>query len=326
MLIRRMDMHEEDVLRLTMRVGCSVLQWGIGIDKNTRSTWDGQVWNVSLARALDDVSKLGFEGFDCSENDLLPYFSNPSGFRRIIRERRLKFASAWVTLLPKKLNPLEGASVNRDLAMSDPRQFLPLSITEFTEDDVRNDFKEKMRYARKMSELGSNVIILGGPFFDRRSLRDKHYQILGSYLNELADKIEKFGMRVALHNHLSTLYQDSNDLEKLYQYADNKLVGLCLDTAHLAAAGEDPVKFTKRYSSYVVHTHLKDLTASGKFVELGEGEVDLQGVLVALKAAEYRGWVISELDIPSKSAFESAVTNKNFFDNAMRILSSTAAK
>jgi sugar phosphate isomerase/epimerase len=271
-----------------------------------------------LARALDDVSKLGFEGFDCSESDLIPYFSDPAGFRRMLRERKLKFASAWVTLLPRKLKRTDRPAISPLLAMSDPRQFLPVSITEFTEDDTRRDFKEKMKYARKMHEFGSAEIIFGGPFFDRRGMRDAYYRILGNYLNELGDKLMKeFGMKIAFHHHLSTIVQDSKDLEKLYQHADKKLVGLCLDSAHLAAAGEDPVKFTKKYAPRVVHVHLKDLTASGRFVELGKGDLDLLGVLAALDAAGYQGWVISELDVPSKTAFESAVTNKKFFDEAM---------
>src|SRR5690242_6382859 len=122
--------RRRDFWNLTMKVGCSVLQWGMGINKRTRYTWDGRVWKVSLARALDDVSKLGFEGFDCSEGDLNPYFSDPAGFRRMVRQRKLKFASAWVTLLPRKLKRSDRPAINPDLAMSDPRQFLPVSITE----------------------------------------------------------------------------------------------------------------------------------------------------------------------------------------------------
>jgi sugar phosphate isomerase/epimerase len=303
-----------------MKIACSVLQWGIGIDKNTRQTWDGRVWKVSLAKALDDIAKLRFEGFDCSESDLHPYFSNPGSFRRMIRERKLEFGSAWITLLPKRSSALEGASVNPNLAMSDPKQFLPLSITEFTENDVKNDIKTKIQYAKKMSQFGTNIMLVGGPFFDRRYLKEKYYQILGGYLNDLADKVAKFKMRIALHHHLSTLVQDSIDFEKLYQYADRKLVGICIDTAHLAAAGEDPVKFTERYASNMVHAHFKDLTADGKFVELGKGDLHLRDVLGALSRAGYQGWAVSELDIPSKSAFDSAVTNKKFFDDALHSL------
>jgi len=302
-----------------VRIGCHVLQWGMGIDKNTRYTWDGRVWNVSLEQALDDIASLRFEGFDCESSDLALYASKPAAFLKMITSRHLKYGSTWHTLIPKELGPSARNTVNPDLPMSDPGQFLPLSISDFSDADVAKDLKEKLGRARLMHELGAGEIILGGPFFDRRHRQERHYRTLGTYLSDLSERLmEEFGVKTALHHHLGTLVQDSEDLERLYQYADKKTVGLCLDSAHAAAAGDDPVEFTKKYASRVVHVHLKDLASDGRFVELGEGEVDLRGVLAALKNSGYGGWVVAELDIPGRSPLESARVSKKFLDGAVR--------
>jgi sugar phosphate isomerase/epimerase len=305
-----------------VKIGCHVLQWGMGIDKKTRYTWDGRVWNIGLEQALDDIASLGFEGFDCESSDLALYATRPAAFLRMIAKKNLKYASTWYTLFPKELPPSARNTINPNISMSDPGQYLPLSINDFSDADVAKDLREKREHARLMHKLGASEITLGGPFFDRRHMQERHFRILGTYLNDLSEKLVKeFGMKTGLHHHLGTLVQDSADLERLYKYADKKIVGLCLDSAHAAAAGEDPVKFAKKYASRVVHAHLKDLASNGRFVELGEGELDLGGVLAALKDAGYEEWVMAELDIPTRSPLESARINKKFLDRAMRQLS-----
>ena len=184
--------------------------------------------------------------------------------------------------------------------MSDPSQFLPLAISRITEKDLKADFPEKLMYARKMSEFGSKVITFGGPFMARRGHQRRVLQDDGG-VPELplgGDEEVRHESRV-LHNHLSTLIQDEGDIEKLYDYADKKLVGLCMDTAHLTATGFDPVRFVDKYSSRILHVHLKDLFR-GKFVELGTGKIDLRAAVESLREHGYDRWVVAELDIPEK--------------------------
>jgi sugar phosphate isomerase/epimerase len=299
-----------------MKIGCHVLQWGMAINETTRYTWDGKVHDVSLPMALDDVAALRFEGFDCSDSDLIPYFPDPRRFVKIREDRGLEFGSAWVTLLPKKLAKGERGTVNPKLPMSDPSQFLPLAIPRITEKDLEKDFPEKLRFARKMSEFGSKVITFGGPFMARQDIRDEYYRMVGEFLNSLAEEMKEFGIRPALHHHLSTLVQDEGDIDKLYDYADKNLVGLCMDTAHLTAAGFDPVRFVDKYSSRIFHVHLKDLFR-GRFVELGTGKIDLRAAVDALREHGYDGWVVAELDIPRKTAYESAQINRRYMASVL---------
>jgi inosose dehydratase len=100
-------------------------------------------------------------------------------------------------------------------------------------------------------------------------------------------------------------------VERLLESCD---VGLCLDTGHLYLAGTDPVDIAKLASNRIHHVHLKDVDESfaekvrsgeakfrrsvidGMFTPLGEGDVDIAGVIRTLESAGYRGWYVLEQD------------------------------
>jgi inosose dehydratase len=201
--------------------------------------------------------------------------------------------------------------------MSDPNQFRPLSISEITEDSVRADLATKKALVSKLSAVGAQVLVTGGPFILRETIKEEYYRVTGSYLNEVGEETRAHGMRLAHHPHLGTLFQGSEDVERLLDYTDEKVVGACLDTAHLPAAGVDPVSFVREHSKRIKHAHIKDVR-DGKFVELGEGTVDLDSVFKELKNQGYDSWLVAELDIPSKTAYESSATNKRQLDRLIK--------
>jgi sugar phosphate isomerase/epimerase len=297
-----------------MKIGCHVLEWGIANNKETRHTWDGKIWNTSLQQVFSEMSSLHYDGFDCSDADVVPYFANPSEFLHMKAENKLEYASSWVTLLPRAAKTFTADDkINPDLPMSDPRQFMPLAIDEITPESIRNDFIDKIEFANNFRGLEGQIITLGGPFMLREAIRPSYYRMVGEYMNDLAEEFRKLGVKTVFHPHLTTLAQNAEDIDRLYEYADKKLIGLLLDTAHLLAVGEDPAKIVRRYSTRISHTHMKDL-GKGKFLELGDGEVNFQEVMQALVDVGYDGWLIAELDIPWKTAYGSAKANKAYMD------------
>lgn len=137
------------------------------------------------------------------------------------------------------------------------------------------------------------------------------------------------GVDLALHVDFLSPLRTLDDLGALLDRTD---AGLALDTAELAIAGIDPVAVAERYGSRVAHVHLKDardvagdevwtpnaephvLLGGGPrgierwFWELGEGTVDLAGVVGALRGHGYDGWWIVESD-QSPAPPESALLN-----------------
>lgn len=119
------------------------------------------------------------------------------------------------------------------------------------------------------------------------------------------------GLEQVLHSHVQTLIETKDDINRVLDSCD---VHFCLDTGHMAIGGQDPVAFAKEAFDRVGHVHLKDVklemvppvlrrevslmsaTQAGLFTPLGQGDVDIIGVVQALEAAGYRGWYVIEQD------------------------------
>jgi inosose dehydratase len=119
------------------------------------------------------------------------------------------------------------------------------------------------------------------------------------------------GLEQVLHSHVQTLVETKDDVNRVLDSCD---VHWCLDTGHLAIGGVDPVAFAKEAMERVGHVHLKDVrldmvapvlarettlmaaTQAGLFTPLGQGDVDIAGVVQALEGAGYQGWYVIEQD------------------------------
>ena len=128
----------------------------------------------------------------------------------------------------------------------------------------------------------------------------------------IVDEIcEEHGLEQVVHSHVRTMIEKDEDVQKVLDSCD---VHFCLDTGHLAIGGTDPVEFAKKAFDRVGHVHLKDVDLSkvdplmsreqsimeavqgGLFTPLGQGDVDIAGVVQALESRGYQGWYIIEQD------------------------------
>lgn len=89
----------------------------------------------------------------------------------------------------------------------------------------------------------------------------------------------------------------------------------CPDTGHLALCGSDPVQTIRDLGPLCRYIHLKDIRpdrvgkkdgAGEKFCELGTGALDLAGVIRALEAIDYEGWIMVERDSREPDYIKSA--------------------
>ncbi len=119
------------------------------------------------------------------------------------------------------------------------------------------------------------------------------------------------GLEQVLHSHVLTMVETDSDVQKVL---DTCNVHWCLDTGHLAIGGTDPVAFAQAVFDRVGHVHLKDVDLSkvapvmnreisimegvqgGLFTELGQGDVDISGVIEVLESRGYQGWYVIEQD------------------------------
>ena len=135
---------------------------------------------------------------------------------------------------------------------------------------------------------------------------------------QVADVARVAGLRPVFHPHAGTYVEFRDEVDRL---ADDTDLDLCLDTGHSAYAGIDPVEVVRTYADRLGHIHFKDIRvevlqrvrregldfwtaiAEGVFCPLGEGMVDIAGVIAVLAEQGYSGYATIEQDrVPGSGA------------------------
>jgi sugar phosphate isomerase/epimerase len=146
--------------------------------------------------------------------------------------------------------------------------------------------------------------------------------------NAEAAACERAGIRAALHNHLGTAVENQAQLDDFMERCPT--CTLLLDTAHLAAAGGDPVGSARRYADRIIAVHVKDWklldAAIGldrwgdrlRFCELGAGEMgDANAEVVrVLRAAGFDGWFFVEHDTHLRDPYEDLAVSREYLRKA----------
>jgi len=126
-----------------------------------------------------------------------------------------------------------------------------------------------------------------------------------------AGRCRERGYEPAFHHETGTHIEAVWEIEKVLELTS---VGLCLDTGHLLLGQGDPVQAMRDWGSRINHLHLKDarrvvveqivreaapvreIWRRQAFCRLGAGDVDVDGVLDAVRAG-YSGWLVVEQDV-----------------------------
>ncbi|MGZ8813801.1 MAG: sugar phosphate isomerase/epimerase family protein [Mycobacterium sp.] len=176
---------------------------------------------------------------------------------------------------------------------------------------------------------GADVLVLaaatGANGYDSRpTLDDSQWATLLANLDRLAGAANDRGVLAVLHPHVGTMVETRSDVDRVLQGASIKL---CLDTGHLLIGGTDPLALTLQMPDRIAHAHLKDVDAAlaarvqageltyteavrkGMYTPLGAGDVDIAGIVTALRANGFDGWFVMEQDtiLDSEPAEEGPV-------------------
>jgi sugar phosphate isomerase/epimerase len=112
---------------------------------------------------------------------------------------------------------------------------------------------------------------------------------------------DEYSIKLAIHNHgrKDQIYGTSSQLEEALSRAPDT-IGLCLDTGWLIDVEEDPVAAVHRFAGRIYGVHFKDFdySESGERLEavLGEGNLDVSGVVRALKQINFNGYASIEYE------------------------------
>lgn len=193
--------------------------------------------------------------------------------------------------------------------------FVPALL--YREDRVDEQLAYVTRAARQLASTGSQVLVLGpssaNPGYDTPvDMSDDEWSTFLANLRRLKSIVGDAGLQTALHPHWGLAIATGPDIDRLLDASD---VGICLDTGHAYLGGADPVDVARAANGRVLHVHLKDVDQAkaervrngevpfrqavidGLFVPLGEGGVDIAGVIETLEGQGYRGWYVLEQDV-----------------------------
>ena len=118
------------------------------------------------------------------------------------------------------------------------------------------------------------------------------------------------GVRLCYHNHNWEIEDGCRELYSLVDLTDPALVSFCLDVAWVHRGGAQPVEVARRLGGRIGYFHLKD-TAGAEWLELGQGDVDLAGVLALLRERQ-DPWAVVEQDETRRAPAESARMSRDY--------------
>jgi inosose dehydratase len=168
----------------------------------------------------------------------------------------------------------------------------------------------------EFAAAGAEVLVLaaatGGEGYDNRpELDHTAWQTLLASLDLAAARAADRGLVATLHPHVGTLVERPKEVRRVL---DGSVIPLCLDSGHLLIGGTDPAELAREAGDRVAHAHLKDVdagwaervrdgaisyteaVAAGMYQPLGQGDVDVAGLVGALRKAGYDGWIVLEQD------------------------------
>jgi inosose dehydratase len=190
--------------------------------------------------------------------------------------------------------------------------FLPVPMHVATEADL----DEARAAIATLAAAGSEVVVLAarsadGSYDRKVPLTDDDWAALLGTLRRLQGFAAEAGLTATLHPHVGTAIEDRASVLRLLDSSD---ILLCLDTGHLLIGGMEPLELVGRAAERIAHVHLKDVRTkvsaavstgdssyieavrAGLYAPLGQGDLDIAGIVAALEGAGYRGWYVLEQD------------------------------
>jgi len=111
---------------------------------------------------------------------------------------------------------------------------------------------------------------------------------------------EKYDVRLAIHNHGGKHWLGTPDMIQHVFKQTSDRVGLCLDTAWALDSRADPIKMVKQMGDRLYGVHIKDFVykpdRTPEDVVVGTGNLDLPGLLKAMAAVNFDGYVVLEYE------------------------------
>jgi len=272
---------------MPIRIATAPVSWGI-------LEVEGWARQQTYGEVLDEMAQAGYAGTELGPYGFLPV--DPETLKRELAARNLALLGAFVPL--------------------------PLGDVERHPEGMRS----ALETARLLAANGAPYLVLADEMSEARmaiagsacpadGFTEAQWEGAARLISCLAQMAAEMGVRSVFHHHAGTHIETPGEVAHLLDATDPRLLGICLDTGHYLYGGGDPVAFARAQAPRIWHLHLKDIRADvletvrrerigyldairrGVFCELGQGDVDLAGVIRELEHAGFDGWAVFEQDI-----------------------------
>jgi inosose dehydratase len=240
-----------------LKIGCTTLIWG-AVPRSPEN----------LEPALKDMSALGFWGFET--------------FASILEDWDKKGTLAG--LLEKYPIPLTSAYTSVNL--TDPAA-------------RKEQIEMVQRYAKLVKKYGGRFLV------QAPNNRGENYNFAAnkaniiSALNDYGKAVTDLGIGTGLHQHTGTAVETRDETYAVMEAVNHTYMKFAPDVGQLQKGGADAAKVVKDFSSIIVHMHFKDYKGwehMAGYCPLGQGVVDLKGVLETMEKANPSANIMHELD------------------------------
>jgi inosose dehydratase len=266
------------------------------VKSNIKLGYSAITWGGKDTDAIRDIAELGFGGIQLRSNTVPVYRDKMENLIAQLKARGLElcmFSSGNVEIDPAK----EESTINWHTANAE--------------------------FVKKLG--GSSIQLTNNARPKDRPPSTDELKRLAQVMNKIGQQTADMGIQAVYHNHMHQLGETPEEVSVILNELDSRYVKLLLDIAHYHQGGGDPVKAVGQYKDILHALHIKDVQCpkvesptdprSYRFVELGQGNVNVKGVFEALRKIGFKGWCVVELDgvpSPERTPYQCAEISKRF--------------
>ena len=233
-----------------MNVGYMTNAWGVcaGHPVGVPSIKDlFYISTGSNEEAMQTIAEAGFPKIEMFDGNLYPYRDNRNKFAELLAKYGLRLTAVY-------------------------------TAANFIYDEILEEEFFKMKKAIDLAKMfGAEYINVGGGALRFDGPKKSDFDKLAAGLNRFNRLSGDNGLIASFHHHLDSLVQTEAEIDRIMGKTD---INLCVDTAHIYAAGGNPVRVTKKYLDRICYMHIKDY--KNDFEPLGMGNIDFDALFDVL--------------------------------------------
>jgi inosose dehydratase len=233
---------------------------------HTGITWD----NDHVQDAIETVANAGLYGFE-TFGDVLAQWDLKGGLEPVLEKNKLPLISGYCTM-----------------NLTDPAR-------------LQDERTKAVKWSQLIKKCGGRIYVLGPNQVKRNTyVYADHKANIIKALNEIASTVVDQGLTPVLHQHTGTCVESRDETYATLDAVDTRVLKFGPDVGQLTKGGQDALKVVKDYISIVNHMHLKDYNGKDEhllgYCPLGQGQVNVPGILDLVEGRSLKGMVMVELD------------------------------